>query len=218
MTDKRTITLLGIGAILVVILLGYVGVVAPFVTDVQKTQQEIVTAEEANAQARAQIAELQTVQAQEGEVAKVEERLSNQFPAAADPDSLRNQVYAIAGKNNVDAEVKTDMPSLIQGAGGAAESADASAENTGAGAGAAASPLASMTLSISAEGAQNDVVAFLRDLEDMDRVVVAQNVSLSESDKNYVLDIPAISYLYKGIPSPSETAEAEATAPDATNE
>lgn len=231
--NRSLVNLLGIAGIFILLVAGYFFVVSPFMAENGRLTESIESVEAQNNNLRTQIQSVQRSQDLAEEVRAYDEVLNQRFPATAQVDSLRGQIFSAASNAGITVNIDTTTPNLIQGdATGGAEAApaapvegetqadgDPAAQDPVAAtpeAGSSGGNLAEISLPLSAEGTLNDLIDFLINLSRLDRSILVSGVSLNGGGggedgepATYQLNVDAKTFLHRDIPFPVTEQEVD---------
>lgn len=217
-----------IAIILVLTVAGSILIAQPFFMQNSKLAEDIKTSQEAKDAAQTKLTRMSGFKASVGAVEKLDNDLSTQFPGAAQTPELIAFVQKAASDAGLPVSAITDLTTTVPKleaaaapaggapapAGGAAATPAAPADPAAAApAGGGAAPptsggnLASMTVSIKAEGSVSQLQAFVVNLSSGSRNLLISGYSIDKgsSDKGgATLDIPdAKTFIYKTIAKPA---------------
>ena len=212
--------LIGGSAIVVLVLLSWFFLVSPRMAQAGVIDEQRVSVETLNAKSVSQIAALTKLKdglVQERQVAAA---LAVKFPPTADQPVLFPQIVAAARKAGIPEANITSLgpaaPILGAPSGGAKLPAAAAvpapgeagkpASATGTAAN-AATDMATMAVSFTAAGSFKQMVATLKNLEDLPRSFLITQVNLSTADKGkFTIAVQGNMYIHRAVPDPNVTA------------
>lgn len=228
-STRKTIRGLGIVGILMLMIIGYLLVVQPFMAQSAKYSAELnqVSSDRDTAKNK-----LNILQAQKETIDQVEEHddeLSKKYPGSIDTPAFVSDLNSAASRSGSKiTQVSVSIPSIVTNAGGTdavtppAEAAPATGAESAPAQGVEAAPapgaessssLASVTVDITAEGSVNDLTKFTQELLRIDRNMTVNSVNLSREGENRnkgTATFSATSYIYNTIPKVSEAQETPA--------
>lgn len=243
-STRKTIRALGIVGIALLMIVGYLFVVQPFMAQSTKYSAEL---NQVSGDRDTAVNKLNMLKTQKETIAQVEDHddeLSKKYPGSIDTPTFVSDLNSAASRSGSSiTKVSVSIPAIVTNAGGtdtatAPATPPASAEATPAEAGgetvqAAPTPggepnssMASATVDIIAEGTVDELSRFTQELLRIDRNMTVNTVNLSregEDANKGTATYSATSYIYNTIPKVSEAQEttteeatAETTAPATT--
>lgn len=216
-----------IAIILVLTVAGSILIAQPFFMQNSKLAEDIKTSQEAKDSAQTKLTRMSGFKASVGAVEKLDNELSVQFPGAAQTPDLIAFVQKAATDSGLPVSSITDLTTTVPkletaatGATGAPAGAPADPAAAPAASGAAdpaaaagAAPpttggnLASMTVTIKAEGSVGQLQEFVSKLTTGSRNLLVSGYSIDKGSPEkggYTLNIPdAKTFIYKTIPKPA---------------
>lgn len=209
--QPKNTAILGVLSILVILVAGYFFVVSPIMAQRAAYLEEVAAAENALDMAQQQLFTAQRYERDFPLIAAESEVVSGNFPQTADVESLNRAIIDAASKAGLAPEdvasISTSVPSKMQGKESKKSKSSDSEEGAEGGDSkkSSAEPrMAQMTVTISVNGNINSVIAFLKNLGEMDRTILVNSASLSGEDNQARASISAVSYMYGPIPNPAE--------------
>lgn len=232
-STRKTIRGLGIVGIVMLMIIGYLLVVQPFMAQSTKYSAELNQVSSDRDTAKNKLTLLQSQKDTIDQVEEHDDELSTKYPGSIDTPSFVSDLNSAARRSGSKiTQVSVSIPTIVTNAGGtdavtppAGDTATPSAtppagnasatDSTGVQAAPApgaesSSSLASVTVDITAEGSVDDLTKFTQELLRIDRNVTVNSVNLSregEDRKKGTATFSATSYIYKTIPKVSETQE-----------
>lgn len=222
-STRKTIRGLGIVGILMLMAIGYLLVVQPFMAQATKHSLELnqVTGDRDTA-----VTKFNMLKAQKETIGQVEDHdddISQNFPGSIDTPSFVSDLNSAASRAGTKiTQVSVSVPALVTNAGGTdtatpppatdapAEGADVQAAPTPGEQ--SSSSLASITVDITAEGSVDELTDFTQELYRIDRNLTLNTVNLSREGDNSnkgTATFSATSYIYKTIPKVQDEQPAE---------
>lgn len=231
LTKKYVIALGAVGC-LAIAGLGFNYSVMPTLDRVNTSQEAIDSAKTEVETMESRISSLKTAQTQFPQVQQIDAELSEQFPSEGGVQNLLSLIVQGASSQGIPANQVTSInfspPELIVGdpAAGAAtqapaeeapvESADGGAESTPATPEAQTSfgeGFAQVSISLSLSGTPEQIQGFLNYINEMPRVVVISQASMTDDNGNVVLSMSAKGYLFRPITTPADNQAEQAEQP-----
>ena len=208
--------LIGGVAIVLVAVLSWVFLLQPRVSQPGEIAEHQASVEAVNAKSAAQIVELTGLKNGLVNERKIAAALAVKFPPTADQPTLFRQILVAADKAGIPEKSITSLgpaapilgaPSSgakLPSAAPAAESADGSAAAAKAApAKSGAENMATMAVSFNAEGNFTQMVAMLKNLEDLPRSFLITQVNLSSADKGkFTIAVQGNMYVHQTIADP----------------
>lgn len=239
--NARNVKLVGTTIIVLIGIAAYFFIVSPFLTQRADHQANIEEVETRLDTVRTNIATLETDQSILEPVQLIDFGMSNMFPATADINSLRSEIYSIAGATGVSVNINSVPPVIIQEP--VAEVAEPVAEDAEVVDPAATDPaavegevapdaaaevppvpeaanIAQFGVSVTAEGSLEGVMAFLDQMNNITRgvLVTSANITLSSGGtgedagpQEYALTFEATSFIHRTTPTPVVTENPDGT-------
>lgn len=199
---KQTYLIGGV-AILVLVLVSWLFLVSPRMAQADEIGAQRAQIADVNAKAKVEIAKLTTMKAGLGNERKRAAALAVKFPPTADEPELFRLIVAAAVKAGIAESNVTSLGPAAPVLGAATDGAklpSAGAKTTG---GAGTGNLATMTVSFNAKGTYPQMVAMLKNLEDLPRSFLIGQVNLSSpATGESTLDVQGYMYMYKAISDP----------------
>lgn len=224
LTKKYVIALGAVGC-LAIAGIGFNYSVTPTMDRINASQEAVTTAESDVATMESKIASLQTAQSQFPEVQKIDTKLSEQFPSEGGVQNLLSLIVQGANSQGIPASQVTSInfsaPELVVAspAAGATETpaastaAPAQTAPTASGTDATATAPAAQTsfgegfaqvaISLTLSGSPEQIQGFLKYINEMPRVVVVKQASMTNNDGTVVLSMSAKGYLFRPITTPT---------------
>lgn len=237
-STRKTIRALGIVGVALLMIVGYLFVVQPFMAQSAKYSAEL---NQVSGDRDTAVNKLNMLKTQKETIVQVEEHddaLSKKYPGSIDTPTFVSDLNSAASRSGSSiTKVSVSIPAIVTSAGGTdtATAPPAPTEATPAEAGgepvqAAPTPggeqsssMASATVDIIAEGTVDELSRFTQELLRIDRNMTVNTVNLSregEDANKGTATYSATSYIYNTIPKVSEVQEntaeeatAETTAP-----
>lgn len=223
-STRKTIRGLGIVGIVMLMVIGYLLVIQPFMAQSTKHTLEL---NQVSGDRDTAVTKLTMLQAQKDTIGQVEDHdddLSKSFPGSIDTPTFVSDLNSAASRSGTKiSQVSVSIPALVTSAGGTdtatpPPATDAPAE--GAEVQAAPTPgeqsnssLASITVDITAEGSVDELTRFTQELLRIDRNLTINTVNLSregDNSKKGTATFSATSYIYNTIPKVSDTPTEDA--------
>ena len=214
-----------IAIIFVLVVAGSILIAQPFFMQNTKLAEDIKTSQEAKDSAQAKLTRMSGFKATVGAVEKLDNDLSTKFPGAANTPDLITFVQQAATASGMPVssikDLTTTVPKLETAATGAAGAAPADPAAAAPAAAAPADPaaaagaappttggnLASMTVTIKAEGSVEQLQNFVTNLTEGSRNLLISGYNIDKAGSEgggYTLNIPdAKTFIYKTIPQPT---------------
>lgn len=212
-----------IAIIFVLVVAGSILIAQPFFMQNTKLAEDIKTSQEAKDSAQTKLTRMSGFKATVGAVEKLDNELSTKFPGAANTPDLIAFVQKAAADSGMPVssiqDLTTTVPKLETAATGAAGAAPAAAAPAAAApadpaAAAGAAPpttggnLASMTVTIKAEGSVEQLQNFVTNLTEGSRNLLISGYNIDKAGSEgggYTLNIPdAKTFIYKTITQPTQ--------------
>lgn len=228
MKNIRNIIMIGIAGVLAVLAIGYALVVTPVLAQVSKGETDFSEAKDQLNQINATVSKLQGYKDKATDIEGIRTTLDQQFPNTAAVIELNGYITMAAAAAGLPASsissIATSLPTIevalpsATPSPAATETSAPTATSATPTAG-AASKVASMKVTISAKGSKEELIAFAKNLNKMERSVLVLNTSMSFSGGTTVgaganegtLSVEVKAYLYKSIPLPKDNNSSNAT-------
>lgn len=221
-STRKTIRGLGIVGIIMLMVIGYLLVVQPFMAQATKHTLEL---NQVSGDRETAITKFNMLKAQKETIGQVEDHddeLSKNFPGSIDTPNFVSDLNSAASRSGTKiSQVSVSIPALVTSAGGTDTATpptpDAPADGTEVQAAPtpgeqSSSSLASITVDITAEGSVDELTKFTQELFRIDRNLNVNTVNLSregdDSDKG-TATFSATSYIYNTIPKVSDVQTEE---------
>lgn len=212
---------IGILIIFVLTVVGGLLIAQPFLMQNTKLAEDIKTSEESKSSAASKLSSMEKAKSNLPGVSKIDKDLSVQFPPAAQTPELISFVQQAAVSSGMSPSAITDLattlPKLETAATGADPAAAAPAADPAAAAPAdpaaaagAAPPtsggnLASMGVTIKADGSVDQLQKFVTNLNSGSRNLLISAYTIDKGSAEgggFTLQVTATTYIYKSIPQP----------------
>ncbi len=228
-TPKAT-KIAGIGAMLVVAVLGWLVLVGPATSAIGETNSAVADAQDRTMLLTTQLSSLQ-VQADDLSVTReAADGLGRMWPATADQPGFFDAVSGAASSAGYrPADVTTLSPSapIVVGADGAVPD-DATATTDPATTDPAADPAATepatgwavQTVSMSVTGGYDQAITFLAKIEDLPRSILVRSIAVSSDSGDLVLTVNGLTFVASPVvePDPAGGTTADATTDDGSGD
>lgn len=230
--NKKNIKLLGISTVALLAVAGAGLIGLPIVNQTQTWAVESEDAQTANDQLKEQLIKLETVKTQSAKIEEINNELATRFPNLPKGTDILQNISLAAALAGIDSSgiksIAITAPTLLVQTAAEAEETPAAAEGDPAAetpaADAAVDPnatpesatsnVASMEVSISIESSSDQVLAFAREFNNMQRTIKIKTTEVkgSAEDGTAQLSLVGVAYLYASITPPTEEAATDETA------
>lgn len=225
--QTKTITIGALIALAIAVLGWFVGA-QPQLDNRSKYKQEAAMATQAAGQIRANIGQLKQKEAALPEANRQYQELSRQFPHAFEASQWADMIYSAARGAGVELEELAPSIPQVDGASGAATSpmgggtpaagtapaaasASAAPGTHGAAASATQGNMASSTVQITATGSAGNLRDFVERLSKLQRPILVNSLTISESGDEAQLSISGSTYLMRELLDPASREAWEAS-------